>query len=173
MCYNVSQGHPSFSTIRVLYVNRSFLAALRIRAAAAAAETALKYVRKGTELEKAELQAKRTLLNFERETVKAGRGALIYDNTGCSNHSVITQLRLPSDNIARWTAEYLATSPAIANVLEGQPLVQESYQTHPMASLSSATHDWTNLILRKELLLTDLHIYGSKRSLTQFENYTF
>ena len=83
---------------------------------------------------------------------KAAVGVLIYDNTKSSNHSVISQLRLPSGNTARWTAKYVATSPAFADAQEGHPFVQNTSQPHPMASSSSLTHDWTNLVLRKELL---------------------
>ena len=85
--------------------------------------------------------------------------ALIYDNAKSSNHSVISQLRLPSENRARRTAEYVTTSPAFADAQEGQPLVQETSQPHPKASSSSVMHNWVNLVLRKELLLTRISTF--------------
>ncbi len=136
---NITHGHPA-SSVRSTST-RASSAALRKRAEASAAQAALEYARKEADMEiqKAELHAKLTLLNFEREAAKAAAGALIYENAKSSNHSMISKLQLPSENKARRTAEYVATSPAPAD--GGQPWVEETSQPYPMAFSSSATHD--------------------------------
>lgn len=69
----------------------------RKRAEVAAAQAALEYPLEEAEkeIQKAKLQAKFTLVNFEREAAKEEAEAFVYENAESSHYYVIFLLRLP------------------------------------------------------------------------------
>ena len=137
--------------------------ASRQRAKVEAAKARLQYARKEVELKKqqAALEAELSLLSHEKEVAAAEAEAEVLENQSSahsrrssSSERSFSLTRLPPESGAERTANYVKHHCTV------KPDVENS-------TLNPAAHpfDWTNLLLKKELLLNRMSTFNDTRDI--------